>query len=731
MSHYKIVGGIANLKAASMRVKKRILFVMVIFFLSFVLLSARLAYLQLIKGEDLKKKAFSQWTRERLVAPKRGSIVDRNGKILAISITAETVVASLNQIKDKEYTAKILSNILNIDYDKILKRLNQKGVSDVYIARNIDKDKADKIRKYNLAGIYLTGGSKRVYPNGNFLAQVLGFTGVDDQGLAGLELYYDKYLRGKPGSIASETDAKGRSAPFSDEFYKKPTDGYDVMLTIDETIQHFAEKYAQKALYDNKAKSVTIIVQKVKTGEILALTSKPDFDPNKPFELIYKDRFPDFDKLPDSEKNKIIQSLWRNRALNDVYEPGSTFKIVTAAAGLAEGVVNENSRFYCKGYIKVANAILKCWRYYNPHGAESFIEGVQNSCNPVFIEIGQSLGKDRLYKYINLFGFGQKTGIDLPGEAKGILQDINKVGPVELATISFGQGISATPIQVISMINTVANNGIWVRPHIVKAIYDKDKSLIKSFDNQPKRRVINEDVATRLRGILQSVVTKGTGHNAYLIGYRVAGKTGTSQKYDKTTRKYIASFGGFAPADNPEVSILVIIDEPDPSLYYGGLTAAPVARDLLNDILRYLEVEPHYTQEELKTIEFYKEYIVPDVTNMEIENAKKVLSENNFKVRIIGNKSKVVDQVPKAGFMLKEGSTIVLFTEQTQSSYVVVPNVIGLSMSEAQKVISDNLLNIRMKGIKGKAIRQDPKAGERVQLGSIVEVEFADKDNAE
>jgi len=691
----------------------------------------RLFYLQLIKGEELKKRAFSQWTRERLVAPKRGSIVDRNGKILAMSITAETVVASLNQIKDKEWTAKVLSGILQMDYQKILNKLNTKGVSDIYIARNIDKEKADKIRKYALPGIYLTGGTKRVYPNGNFLAQVLGFTGIDDQGLSGLELYYDKYLRGKPGAISAQTDASGRAAPFSEEFFKKPVDGYDLMLTIDETIQHFAEKYAQKALYDNKAKSVTIIVEKVKTGEILAMTSKPDFDPNKPFELIYKDRFPDFDKLSQAEKNKIVQSMWRNRALTDTYEPGSTFKIVTAAAGLEEGVVNENSQFYCRGYVKVANAIIKCWRYYNPHGSENFVEGVQNSCNPVFIEIGQRLGKEKLYKYINLFGFGQKTGIDLPGEAKGIVQPIGKVGPVELATISFGQGISATPIQVISMINAVANDGVWVQPHVVKTIYDKDKKLIKSFDSPQKRRVLDQDVARRLRNILQSVVTNGTGHNAYLLGYRVAGKTGTSQKYDKTSKKYIASFGGFAPADNPEVSVLVIIDEPDPSLYYGGLIAAPVARDLLNDILRYLDIQPQYTAEELKQIEFYKEYIVPSTIGMNIEDAKKEIYNNKFNAKVIGSGDKVIDQVPKAGFMLKEGSTIILFTQEMSQTTVAVPNVVGLSSQDAQKVLSNSLLNIKVKGIKGKIIRQNPQPGTKVPIGSIVEVEIADKENAE
>ncbi|WAM35564.1 stage V sporulation protein D [Caldicellulosiruptor acetigenus] len=719
------------MKEASIKIKKRILFVMAVFFLSFVLLVGRLFYLQLIKGEELKKRAFSQWTRERLVAPKRGSIVDRNGKILAMSITAETVVTSLNQIKDKEWTAKVLSGILQMDYQKILNKLNTKGVSDIYIARNIDKEKADRIRKYALPGIYLTGGTKRVYPNGNFLAQVLGFTGIDDQGLSGLELYYDKYLRGKPGAISAQTDASGRAAPFSEEFFKKPIDGYDLMLTIDETIQHFAEKYAQKALYDNKAKSVTIIVEKVKTGEILAMTSKPDFDPNKPFELIYKDRFPDFDKLSQAEKNKIVQSMWRNRALTDTYEPGSTFKIVTAAAGLEEGVVNENSQFYCRGYVKVANAILKCWRYYNPHGSENFVEGVQNSCNPVFIEVGQRLGKEKLYKYINLFGFGQKTGIDLPGEAKGIVQPLSKVGPVELATISFGQGISATPIQVISMINAVANDGVWVQPHVVKAIYDKDKKLIKSFDTPLKRRVLDQDVARRLKTILQSVVTNGTGHNAYLLGYKVAGKTGTSQKYDKTSKKYIASFGGFAPADNPEVSVLVIIDEPDPSLYYGGLIAAPVARDLLNDILRYLDIQPQYTAEELKQIEFYKEYIVPNTIGMSIEDAKREISNNRFNAKIIGSGNKVIDQVPKAGFMLKEGSTIVLFTQQVSQTTVDVPNVVGLSSQDAQKVLSNSLLNIKIKGIKGKIIRQNPQPGTKVQIGSIVEVEIADKENAE
>lgn len=363
--------------------------------------------------------------------------------------------------------------------------------------------------------------------------------------------------------------------------------------------------------------------------------------------------------------------------------------------------------------------------------AKTLLRVFKNSCNPVFIEVGQRLGKEKLYKYINLFGFGQKTGIDLPGEAKGIVQPLGKVGPVELATISFGQGISATPIQVISMINAVANDGVWVQPHVVKAIYDKDKKLFKSFDTPQKRRVLDQDVARRLKVILQSVVTNGTGHNAYLLGYKVAGKTGTSQKYDKTSKKYIASFGGFAPADNPEVSVLVIIDEPDPSLYYGGLIAAPVARDLLNDILRYLDIQPQYTAEELKQIEFYKEYIVPNTIGMNVEDAKKEINDNKFNAKVIGNGNKVIDQVPKAGFMLKEGSTIILFTQEMSQTTVAVPNVVGLSSQDAQKVLSNSLLNIKVKGIKGKIIRQNPQPGTKVSIGSIVEVEIADKENAE
>ncbi|MEZ0535661.1 stage V sporulation protein D [Caldicellulosiruptoraceae bacterium PP1] len=719
------------MKEASIKIKKRILFSLVIFLMLYIVLVMRLSYLQLIKGEEYKKKAFSQWTREKFVAPKRGNIVDRNGKILAISVSADTVVATINQIKDKELTAKTLSSILNIDYNKILEKLNQKNVSDVYIAKNIDKEVSDKIRKKNLPGIYLTGGTKRVYPNGNFLSHVLGFTGADDQGLYGIEYQYDKYLKGKPGSIASETDAKGRTTPFSQEFFRKPIDGYDVMLTIDETIQHFAEKYATKALLENKAKSVTIIVEKVDNGEILALVNKPDFDPNNPQQLLFKERYPDYETKTLQEKLNIIQSQWRNRALNDTYEPGSTFKIVTAAAGLAENVVNENSEFYCKGYVNVANTILRCWRYYNPHGHENFVQGVQNSCNPVFIEVGQRLGKENLYKYINAFGFGQKTGIDLPGEAKGIVQDINKVGPVELATISFGQGISSTPIQVINMINTVANNGIWVKPHIVKSIYDNDKKLIKSFDSDPKKRVLPESVAKRLQDILKTVVSEGTGHNAYIIGYRVAGKTGTSQKYDKTTKRYIASFGGFAPADNPLISVLIVIDEPDPSLYYGGLIAAPIARELINDIMKYYEIEPQYTQEELKKIELYKEYMVPDVVGLDVEKAKQNIIDSKFKYIIVGDKDKIVKQTPKPGFMIKEGSSIILYTEDKEMQKVKVPSVLGLDIQSAQNILNQNMLNIRIRGIKGNAIKQDPKPGEEVNVGTIVEVEFVDKENAE
>lgn len=671
-----------------------------------------------------------QWTRERMVSPKRGSILDRNGKILATSISAETVVASLNQIKDKKTTAKVLSDITHIDYQKIYNKLNQKNVSDVYIVRNIDKELADKIRQANLKGIYFTGGTKRIYPNSNFLAHVLGFTGIDDQGLSGIELQYDKYLKGQPGYIASETDARGRTSPFSEEYFKKPIDGYNLILTIDETVQHFAEKYARKALIENKAKGVTIIVEKVDSGEILALVNKPDFDPNQPFKNLYTELYPNYETLDVKEKNKIIQSIWRNKALNDVYEPGSTFKIVTAAAGLAEGVVNENSQFVCKGYVKVLNSTIKCWRYYRPHGAQSFVEGVQNSCNPVFIEVGQRLGKDRLYKYIDLFGFGQKTGIDLPGEVKGIVNPLSKVGPVELATISFGQGITATPIQVINMINTIANNGVMVKPHVVKEMTDNENNVVKKFEYAPKR-VLNEDISNRLRNILESVVRNGTGHNAYILGYKVAGKTGTSEKYDKTANKYVASFGGFAPADKPLVSILIVIDEPDPSMYFGGLIAAPIARDLITDILKCYEVEPNYTQEELEKIVLYKEYMVPNVVGEDVEKAKKIITQNKFKYKVVGQGSKVIDQVPKPGFMIKEGSTVVLWTEDNTGKKIKVPSVMGLSIKQAERVLNDNMLNIRIKGIKGTAIKQTPLPNEEVEVGSIIEVEFADKENTE
>ena len=436
---------------------------------------------------------------------------------------------------------------------------------------------------------------------------MLGFTGIDSQGLDGIELVYEKYLKGTPGRIVSEKDALSRKLPFGVDKYIPPEDGLDLVLTIDKIIQHFAERELEKALAEHNAKRGTIIVMDPKTGEILAMTNKPDYDPNN--------------------YGEFSQILWRNAAVSDVYEPGSTFKIVTASAALEEGVARPEDKFYDPGYAMVSGVRIGCW-YHGGHGSQTFIQLLENSCNPGFVELGMKLGKDRFMKYIKGFGFGEVTGIDLPGEARGIL-DPSKVGPVELATITFGQGISVTPVQLITALSTIANDGKLVQPHVAKAIVDKEGNTVQEFSPAPLRQVVSYETAQEMKKILESVVTNGTGGRGKVEGFRVAGKTGTAEKY--SPGKYVVSYMGFAPVDDPKLAILVIIDEPTGGLIYGGTIAGPVFQKVMADSLNYLGIEPNIEQ-----VEEREHVAVPDLRNLYVEDARKILMQNGLSVRIEG-----------------------------------------------------------------------------------------------
>ncbi|MCG0274729.1 MAG: stage V sporulation protein D [Thermosediminibacteraceae bacterium] len=664
-----------------------------------IVLMGRVFWIQFVRGDELRQKAKEQWTRDAPVEPKRGTIYDRNMNPLAISASVKSVMASPPDIKDVEKTASLLSPVLNIDKEALVKTLQDaktKKKGSIFIKRKITDEEAEAVRKLNLKGIYFTEESKRFYPEKNLASHVLGFTGIDSQGLDGVELIYDKYLKGTPGRIISEKDALSRELPFGLEKYIPPEEGLNLVLTIDKVIQYIAERELEKAIAENNAKRGTIIVMDPKTGEILAMANKPDYDPN------------DYKNYPSS--------LWRNSAVSDVYEPGSTFKIVTSAAGLEEGVVRPEDRFYDPGYILVAGVRIKCWRA-GGHGSQTFAQVVQNSCNPGFVEVGSRLGKDKFIKYIKGFGFGETTGIDLPGEAKGIFNP-EKIGPVELATISFGQGISVTPIQLITAVATVANDGKMPAPHVAKALVDKEGKVIYEFKPRVVRQVISKETAVELKKLLESVVENGTGGRAKVEGYRVAGKTGTAEKY--ADGKYVASFVGFAPADDPQFVVLVIIDEPSTGIYYGGQIAAPVFQKVMADILKYKGVKPELPSEEPK--ETVK---VPDVRNLYVEDARRILVQHQLSARVEGEGLIVYDQVPAPDSEVKSGSTVILKVSDSKSDKnpATVPDLTGRTIREASEILNAVGLKIDIKG-SGFAVRQNPPPGAEVEIGTVVQVFF-------
>ena len=466
------------------------------------------------------------------------------------------------------------------------------------------------------------------------------------------------------------TDAQGRELPESDRKYYEPQDGLNLILTIDEVIQHFAEKAVENALIETQAKRVMAIVMEPKTGDILAMAIKPDYDNNNPRE-VPEDLADEWDNMSSTEQYNALFKIWRNPAISDTYEPGSTFKTITTAAGLEEGVVKPEDRFYCSGSVLVAGRRLKCWRSYNPHGSQTFIEAVQNSCNPVFIEVGQRLGKENFYKYIKGFGFGTPTNIKLLGEASGIVRNIDSIGPVELANISFGQGISITPIQLITAVSAIVNDGYLMEPRIAKKLIDNEGNTIHEFQPRVVRQVISKETSATMRQILESVVTDGSGRGAYIPGYKVGGKLVLHKSAEGgryVSGKYVSSFVGFAPSNDPRITVLVVIDEPGGGSYYGGVIATPVVKNIISDTLRYLDVKPQYTEEEAKQL-MKEKVIVPEVRNMKLKDAIKLLEENKLKYRLEEEQgepaedSLVLDQTPRANAKVNEGSVVIIYAK--------------------------------------------------------------------
>lgn len=650
--------------------KKRLVIVMVLACSLFLCLIFRIGYLQLIKGEWLSTKAAEQQTREIPIEAKRGTIYDTNMKELAVSVTKYTVWCKPVEVKDAKKTSEQLSKILDEDYDDIYKKVNKKKMALVKVKRWIDDKTANKVTKAGLSGIWVAEDNQRYYPYGNFASYVLGHTSSDYSGVAGIELKYDGVLKGTAGKLVVSTDAAGKEIPQGSEQYYEPTTGNGLVLTIDEVIQHYCEKAAQKAYEENNATKVTIIAMDPKTGDIKAMVKKPDYNPNTPTKAIYPYYEKILEECKDDDKKTMAaySNMWRNTAISDTYEPGSTFKLITSSAGLEEGVVKQNDKFTCNGSVTVEGRKIKCWRSYRPHGAETFKQGVQNSCNPVFVEVGRRLGVSKMYNYIDAFGLNKKTNIDLPGEAGSILYKEKDVGPVELATISFGQSISVTPIQLITSVCSIVNDGNRMQPRLVKAYTDNKGNITKGLDPVKVKQVISKETSAQMREIMESVVTDGGGKIAYLPGYRLGGKTGTAQKVINGTYAqghYVCSFVGMAPADDPQIVVLAIVDEPTGVMAFGSTTAGPIIKEVMSNTLKYLDVEPKYTEEE-KAENVKTKVKVPDVRGLTIEEATKVLEEAKLEANIdndvdIKKGTVIKDMFPKPGVSVNEGSLISIY----------------------------------------------------------------------
>ncbi len=626
-------------------VHTRIKIVLFILIICLIMIICKVFYTQVIDYKKLNYLANQLWNRNLPIMADRGKIYDRNGVVLADNITTTSLVLIPNQIQNKEEVATKLAEILNVSYEEMYKHVSKKtSIERVHPeGRKLSYEIADKINELKYDGVYLVKESTRSYPYQNLLSHTLGFVGIDNQGLSGLELMYDSYLTGESGAIKYISDAKGNKLELT-ESYEAPQDGVNMTLTINYELQAVLERELDNAVSKYNPDQALGIAMNPKTGEILAIASRPDFNPSE-------------------YQNYTVEEINRNLPVWMTYEPGSTFKIITLSAALEEKLIDlDNDTFYDGGSVNVENARIKCWKH-GGHGAQTYLQVVENSCNPGFVSIGQKLGKEKLFEYINAFGFGQKTGVDLNGEASGILFKLDKVGPVELATTSFGQGVSVTPIQQITAVSAAINGGTLIKPYIVKSLNEPEtNTVIKNFESEIKRKVISEDTSEKVRYALESVVTNGTGRNAFIDGYRVGGKTGTAQKVKDgryMVGNYIVSFIGFMPANDPEIVVYIAVDNAKGITQYGGTIAAPIARTILQESIDILNIEKPVGASEKKYNYLDRKYAtVPDVTNMTLKEALQNLK--GFKVEYTGTGSKVIYQSPSKETRIFEGETVKL-----------------------------------------------------------------------
>jgi stage V sporulation protein D (sporulation-specific penicillin-binding protein) len=713
--------------------RKRIAILLIIVLILVSCLILRVIYLQVFMAGWLKEKAELQRFRALSILPRRGTIFDRNGNELAISVDSECVFAVPKEVgiaamevknkgvkvdrrlavaEEKRKIAVIIGGVLSIAPETIERQLN-KHASFVWIKRKATFREIEELRRVlqeeKIHGIEITQNPQRFYPQKYLAAQVLGIAGIDNQGLEGLEKHLERFLKGVPGSDRAEFDTLGRHIPQGERRYIPPLNGDSVYLTLDQNIQYIVERELEKAVLDSNSKRGMAVAVTPQSGEILALANYPKYDPNN------------FSEYPAANR--------RNALFSDMYEPGSTFKVFTSAAALEEGLVSEDSSFFCTGSLVVDDRRLKCWKP-GGHGAQNFVEALENSCNPVFATVAMRLTKETFYSYIKGFGFGQSTGVDFPGEAPGLLKKINHVGNVELANIGFGQGITVTPIQMAMGVAAIANGGYLLKPQLIKEIHTYDGKLKRSYNTQVVRQVLSAKTSARMRRLMESVVSNGSGNKAYLQGYRVAGKTGTAQKVVQGKKGYsqlIASFIAFAPADNPRLVAMVILDEPGSSVRYGSVIAAPFVGNIFRDSLRYLGVKPQYSPDTLEKMAA-ESVTVPDLLNMKLEAAGKLLKQKQIPYRLIGKGDLVYDQVPRAGTAIVQGAKVILYLDpeakyQSNVTKVAVPELKGLTLQKAEQILAELGLKIQTEG-DGKVASQSPEAGAIVDYGSVVRAQL-------
>jgi len=682
-------------------IRNRLIFLLIILTTLFLFFIGKFFWIQVVNSEKYEKIALSQRLRELNIESKRGNIYDVKGNQLAVNTSAQTVVAIPEEVENPEKLAGKLEDILDMDYEIIYKRLSS-DASAKYLKRKVNETVVKKINELETEGIFFKEESQRYYPKDDLASQVLGFAGIDNQGLEGIELSYDKYLQGLAGKKLIEKDAAGRILPDSVKKDIPSKTGYNIYLTIDEVIQYIVERELDNAMDKFEISGASAIVMNPDDASILAMASTPDYNPNN---------------FADYSKNK-----WRNKSITDNYEPGSTFKIITTAAALEEGVVSEGDPFYCSGSVEVEGESISCWKTAG-HGHESFTEVVKNSCNPGFVQVGMRVGTEKFYNYIESFGFGEKTAIKLPGEAKGILNSYEKTGPVELATMSFGQGIAVTPIQLITAVSAIANDGTLLEPKLVDKITDEKNNIVQKIKKTPVRQVVTKNTAKRTRELLKKVVDDGTGKNASIDGFSIGGKTGTAKHYNNEI--YDSSFIGMVPTDNPQFVVLVVLYDASGESYYGSQIAAPVFRNILHDILRYKDISPE-NSENHSSLKNNQQVKIPNVINKNIIDAEKELRKVGVDVKLIGMGEKVIMQIPFEDTKINKNSTVRLFTEEklieNVNYYISVPNLKEIKISEAKNLVNKMGLKIKINGSGNTIIKQDVKPGKRVKAGSQISV---------